>query len=91
MGPFLWSHEKNALLIAERGLNFEAVVAAIEAGDLLDVLAHPSPERYPGQRILVVRLHDYAHLVPFLENNNGLFLKTIIPSRKATRHYLSQS
>jgi hypothetical protein len=48
MGPFVWSHDKNALLIAERGVNFEAVVAAIEAGELLDVLAHPNPERYPG-------------------------------------------
>ncbi|MFM8278662.1 MAG: hypothetical protein ACKN89_17045 [Cyanobium sp.] len=48
MGPFVWSHDKNALLIAERGVSFEAVVAAIEAGELLDVLAHPNPERLPG-------------------------------------------
>jgi uncharacterized DUF497 family protein len=91
MGPFTWSHEKNALLLAERGLCFEAVVAAIEAGDLLDVLAHSSPERYPGQRILVVRLNGYAHLVPYVQADDGLFLKTIIPSRKATRRYLPES
>ena len=91
MGPFVWSHDKNALLVAERGVSFEAVVAAIEAGELLDVLAHPNPERYPGQRILVVRLDDYAHLVPFVETADGLLLKTIIPSRKATRRYLSES
>ena len=88
MGPFVWSHDKNALLIAERGVNFEAVVAAIEAGELLDVLAHPNPERYPGQRTLVVLLHDYAHLVPFVETADGLLLKTIIPSRKAAGRYI---
>jgi uncharacterized DUF497 family protein len=91
MGPFIWSHEKNALLLVERGLCFEAVVAAIEAGNLLDVLEHPSPERYPDQRLLVVRLNDDAHLVPSMQSDDGLFLKTIIPSRKATRRYLSES
>jgi uncharacterized DUF497 family protein len=90
--PFVWSHDKNALLIAERGISFEAVVAAIEAGELLDVLAHPNPERYTGQRILVVRLHDDAHLlVPFVETADGLLLKTIIPSRKATRRTISET
>jgi hypothetical protein len=79
------------LRLAERGLCFEAVVTAIEAGDLLDVLDHTSPERYPGQRILVVRLNDYAHLVPYVQADEGLFLKTIIPSRKATRRYLPKS
>lgn len=67
------------------------MVAAIEAGELLDVLAHPNPERYPGQRILMVRLDDYAHLVPFVETADGLLLKAIIPSRKATRRYLAES
>ena len=91
MGPFVWSHDKNALLIAERGVSFEAVEAAIEAGELLDVLARPNPEHYPGQRILVVRLHDYAHLVPFVETADGLLLKTIVPSRRATRRYISET
>lgn len=91
MGPFVWSHAKNALLMAERGLCFEAVVAAIEADGLLDVLEHPIPNRYPGQRILVVGLNAYAYLVPFVETDSGLFLKTIIPSRKATRQYLADS
>jgi hypothetical protein len=49
---------------------------------LLDVLEHPNPNRYPGQRILVVCLNPYAYLVPFVETDNGLFLKTIIPSRR---------
>lgn len=91
MGPFVWNHAKNALLMAERGLCFEAVVAAIEADGLLDVLEHSNQSRYPGQRVMVVRLNAYAYLVPFVETDSGLFLKTIIPSRKATRQYLADS
>ncbi|MEB3256899.1 MAG: toxin [Cyanobacteriota bacterium] len=87
MKPFAWSPEKNAQLLAERQLCFEAVVVAIEAGDLLDVQEHPNQQRYPGQRILVVRIKDYIHLVPLIETEECLFLKTIIPSRKANRLY----
>ena len=87
MKPFAWSSEKNEQLMAERNLCFEAVVVAIEAGELLDVLEHPNPARYPGQRILVVRLHGYVHLVPYAESDDHLFLKTIIPSRRAQRQY----
>ena len=75
--------------MAERGLCFEAIVAAVEADGLLDVLEHPNQSRYLGQRVMVVRLNAYAHLVPFVETDSGLFLKTIIPSRKATRQYLA--
>ena len=91
MGPLVGNHAKNALLMAERGLCFEAVVAAVEADGLLDVLEHPNQSRYPGQRVLVVCLNAYVHLVPFVETDSGLFLKTIIPSRKATRQYLADS
>jgi hypothetical protein len=87
MKPFAWSPEKNAQLLAKRQQCFEAVVVAIEAGELLDVLEHPNQHRYPGQRILVVRLHGYIHLVPMVETEEYLFLKTIIPSRKANRFY----
>ncbi len=71
MGPFVWSHAKNALLMAERGLCFEAIVAAVETDGLLDVLEHPNPNRYPGQRIVVVCLNAYAYLVPFVETDSG--------------------
>jgi predicted DNA binding CopG/RHH family protein len=80
MKPFAWSPEKNAQLLAERQLCFEAVVVAIEAGDLLDVLEHPNQQRYPGQRILVVRLHDYIHLVPMIATQEHLLTSTTIPS-----------
>jgi len=90
MKPFRWSPEKNEMLRIDRGVSFEAVVVAIETGGLLDILAHPNQAKYPRQRILVVAADDYAYLVPFVEDEDCYFLKTIIPSRKATRDYLQQ-
>ncbi|MFL6232691.1 MAG: BrnT family toxin [Thermoanaerobaculia bacterium] len=90
MKPFRWNPEKNETLRADRGVSFESVVVAIESGGLLDILTHPNPAKYPRQRILVVALDNYVLLVPFVEEEDYFFLKTIIPSRKATRDYLSQ-
>jgi hypothetical protein len=84
MKPFRWSSAKNEVLQVQRGVSFEAVVVAIESGDLLDIVEHPNQARYPGQRILVVLISGYIHLVPYVEADDHLFLKTIIPSRKAT-------
>lgn len=89
MKHFRWGAEKNAMLMAERGISFERIVVAIESGGLRDILAHPRADRYPGQRILVVAVDGYAYLVPYVAEDDSLFLKTIIPSRKATRDYLS--
>lgn len=88
MKPFRWNPEKNETLKADRGISFEAMVVAIESGGLLDILTHPNQAKYPNQRVLVVALDSYAYLVPFVEEVNHFFLKTIIPSRKATRDYL---
>ncbi len=90
MKVFRWNAEKNEALKATRGLSFESVVIAIEAGGLLDILAHPNKARYPRQRVLVVTFDSYAYLVPYVEEKDHFFLKTIIPSRKATRDYLNQ-
>lgn len=90
MKPFRWNPEKNEAIKAERGISFEGMVVSIEAGGLLDVLAHPNQSKYPRQRVLVVACDDYAYLVPFVEEEDHFFLKTIIPSRKATRDYLNQ-
>jgi uncharacterized DUF497 family protein len=87
---FRWGPEKNEQLKLERGVSFEQMVVAVEAGGLLDVLTHPNPGRYPNQRILVVASDGYAYLVPFVDEADHYFLKTIIPSRKATRDYLNQ-
>lgn len=88
MKHFSWNAEKNNVLKRERGLSFEAVVFHIERGDVLDILEHPNHDRYPGQRIFIVEINGYAHLVPFVEEEHEVFLKTIIPSRKATNFYL---
>ena len=82
MKYFAWDDAKNAKLRKERGIGFEDVVFHIER-DLLDILEHLNPDRYGGQRIFVVRREDYAYLVPFVEDEHTVFLKTIIPSRKA--------
>lgn len=90
MKPFRWSADKNEALKLLRGVSFEGIVVAVESGGLLDVLEHPNKARYPNQKILVVALDGYAHLVPFVEEPDHYFLKTLIPSRKATRDYLKQ-
>jgi len=88
MKRFAWDHHKNARLRAERNVSFEEVVAHIQVGHLLDIVEHHNPVGYPRQRIFVVDIDDYAYLVPFVEDEHEVFLKTIIPSRKATRMYL---
>jgi hypothetical protein len=90
MKPFRWNHQKNEALKVERRISFEEIVLTIEANGLLDVLEHPNPKKYPGQAIFVVALDDYIYLVPFVEESDYFFLKTIIPSRKATRNYLKK-
>lgn len=88
MKRFRWSRSKDERLKFERQISFEAIVLAIEDGGLLDVLKHMNAEKYPNQRILVVAVSGYAYLVPFVEDREFYFLKTVIPSRKATRDYL---
>ena len=91
MKYFSWNEEKNELLKEEREISFEDVVFYIEQGFLLDVLEHPDQEKYKGQKIFVVQIDEYAYLVAFVEDEHEIFLKTIIPSRKATKKYLKGS
>ena len=91
MKPFRWNHDKNEALKIERSVSFEEIVLALEADGLLDQLRHPNPEKYPNQSVLVVALDAYVYLVPYVEEPDYFFLKTVIPSRKATRDYLQRS
>lgn len=91
MKTFSWNDEKNAMLKAERQVSFEEIILYIEMGFLLDVLEHPNQEKHKGQKIFVVQVDDYVYLVPFIESDTEVFLKTIIPSRKATKKYLKGS
>ena len=90
MKHYTWNPEKNKILKKERNIGFEDVVFHIEAGDEVDILEHPNKERYPNQKISVVIIEDYVYLVPFVESDEEVFLKTIIPSRKATKHYVGK-
>jgi len=82
-----WDTGKSLKLKESRGICFEDVVFYIEKGDILDDCLHPNQKRYPEQRIMVIGINDYAYLVPYVEDAEEIFLKTIIPSRKATDIY----
>lgn len=83
-----WNKEKNQWLKKERGISFEQIQAAIESGGLLDTVPHPNQQRYQNQKIMVVKLDNYIYLVPYVRDEEKVFLKTIIPNRKATKKYL---
>ena len=89
--PIRWNPEKNLELMQERGVSFEEILSSIEQGGLLMTLDHPNQRKYPGQRIWVVKVRRYAHLVPLVESKEEIFLKTIMPSRKATKQFLSET
>ncbi len=88
MPYFDWNPDKNEWLKNQRNITFEEIVFHIGQGELLDVLEHPNVKQYPGQKIFVVNVDDDAYLVPFVEDEDTIFLKTIIPSRKITKKYL---
>ena len=90
MKPFRWPSDKNDLLTQERGVSFEEITVAVEAGGLLEIVPHQNPTKYPRQKIMVVKVAGYAFLVPFVEEEDHFFLKTIIPSRKATRDFVAK-
>ncbi len=91
MKTYTWNSEKNELLNQDRDISFEEIVLNIQLGNELDIYDHPNQERYPKQQISVIAIEGYAYLVPFVENNEEVFLKTIIPSRKATKQYIGES
>lgn len=88
MKYFKWDADKNVKLQEERGISFEEIVFCIMRDGLLDIVMHPDQDKYPGQRMFIVEVENYACLIPFVESEEAIFLKTIIPSRKATKRYL---
>ena len=88
MKLFEWDNEKNAKLKAIRGISFEEVAFYIANDFVLDVVPHPHQNKYPGQKMFIVNIDNYAYLIPFIEKDEIIYLKTIIPSRKATKQYL---
>lgn len=88
MKTYAWDNEKNEWLINERGISFERIINIIENNELLDIIKHPNSEKYPNQRMFIININEYAYLVPFVESQEEIFLKTIIPSRKATKKHI---
>jgi len=88
MKYFTWNNVKNEQLKEDRNISFEMIVYLIESGNVLDIIKHPNQKKYANQSIFIVEYNNYAYLVPFVEKEKEIFLKTIIPSRKATKKYL---
>jgi len=91
MPAFVFSPEKNLTLIKERRISFEEVIAAIGNDQILDIIHHPNQKKYGNQKMYVIYAKEYVYLVPFIIDENGdIFLKTIIPSRKAKQKYIQE-
>ena len=88
MKPINWDPDKNRKLIEERNISFENVIFSLQSGGLLDDISHPNKVKYSHQRVFVISIDDYVYLVPYVENEEEIFLKTVVPSRKATKQYL---
>ena len=85
--------EKNEILKSQRDISFEDVILALENGDLLDDITHPNKEKYPNQNIFIIliRVKEYVYLIPYVEDETSIFLKTIIPSRQMNKKYKKES
>jgi len=90
MEVFRWDNEKNEWLKQNRGVCFEEVVILMEREDVLETIEHPNQDKYPGQKIAIIRIENYAYLVPYIQESDEIFLKTIIPSRKAANKYVRE-
>ena len=88
MKIFRWNAEKNEVLAGERGITFEEIIRRIESGAKVIETDHPNQKKYPNQKILIIDVDGYAYLVPCVIEGSEYFLKSIIPSRKATKKYL---
>lgn len=90
MKTYAWDNKKNEWLINARGISFERIIHLIENNGLLDIIQHPNSEKYPNKRMFIININEYAYLVPFVESKKEIFLKTVIPSRKATKKYIGE-
>ena len=90
MKIFRWNAEKNEILAGERGITFEEIVERIQSGVRVIETNRPNNKKYPNQKILIVDVDGYAYLIPYVADEHECFLKTIIPSRKATKQYLGR-
>ncbi|MBU2444308.1 MAG: BrnT family toxin [Bacteroidetes bacterium] len=90
MKYFDWDDDKNNLLKETRDISFEEIVLSLSNNKLLEIVGHPNKRKYPDQKMFIVEIRDYAYIVPFVEDEEKYFLKTIYPSREATKKYLNK-
>lgn len=90
MKYFAWDENKNNLLKEARNISFEEIVLSLSKNKLLEIVEHPNKQKYPNQRLFIVEVREYAYIVPFVEDEEKYFLKTIYPSREATKKYLNK-
>ncbi len=88
--PFIWDIEKNQKLKYERGIGFEDIIQNIFNGNLKTIVKHPNQKRYPGQNLFIVEISDYIYVVPYIEDKNKIFLKTLYPSRVWTKQIIEK-
>lgn len=88
MKYFDWDEDKDRELRLTRNISFADVLFYIEKNEIIDIVENPDQKKYPGQKYFILKIIDYIYYVPFVEDKNKIFLKTIIPSRKYTRKYL---
>ena len=74
-----WDSEKNEILKHMRGISFEEIAYLIVSDQILGIEENP---RRSNQKIYILEIENYAVIVPFVENDNKIFLKTAFPSRK---------
>ena len=82
-----WDPGKNEWLKSKRGISFEQVIFHLSQGDVWKIADHPNQKKYPGQKLYFVTVDDYVYIVPHKKEKGYVFLKTIIPSRRATKDY----
>ncbi|MDP3995013.1 MAG: toxin [bacterium] len=91
MEDFDWNKDKNQQLKIRHGICFDDIMPILKKQEnILDVIPHPNQEKYPNQKMVIVEVLGYAYLVPCVKNDEKIFLKTIIPSRKATKKYITR-
>lgn len=82
-----WNPEKNEWLKKTRKISFEQVIFHLLQGDVWKIANHPDQKKYPDQKIYFILVEGYIYMIPYVIRKECIFLKTIIPSRKATKAY----
>ena len=85
-----WNPKKNEWLKKERNISFEQIIFHLSQGNVWKIADHPDQTNYPGQKLYFIIVEEYIYIVPHIIKKEYTFLKTIIPSRKATKMYKTE-